>query len=94
MPSREPERFTSVIKVISKNGGVKDATVEVNHPAKAEGWKIYQYSYDTNRGRWSDESVFELVRDPWIIGVYAGIVLLLMGAAGMFLTASKKEVEE
>lgn len=42
-------------------------------------------------GKWSNVSVFELVRDPWLNVVYVGIYLLIIGAIGMFLTASKKK---
>ena len=41
--------------------------------------------------KWSNVSVFELVRDPWLSVVYVGIYLLIIGAIGMFLTASKKK---
>ena len=42
-------------------------------------------------GKWSNVSVFELVRDPWLHAVYVGIYLLIIGAVGMFLTAGKKK---
>ena len=45
----------------------------------------------TMSGKWSNVSVFELVRDPWLNVVYVGIYLLIIGAIGMFLTASKKK---
>jgi ABC-type transport system involved in cytochrome c biogenesis permease subunit len=54
--------------------------VEVNKPLKAESWKIYQYDYDARRGPESQYSVFLLVRDPWLPGVYLGIFLMLAGA--------------
>ena len=55
------------------------------------GWKIYQLSYNEQMGKWSNISVFELVRDPWLHAVYVGIYLLIIGAVGMFLTAGKKK---
>jgi hypothetical protein len=54
------------------------------------GWKIYQYSYDTVRGKWSQYSVFELVIDPWLPVVYLGIFMLLAGSVFLFLSAPKK----
>ena len=42
-------------------------------------------------GKWSNLSVFELVKDPWLPVVYIGIFMLLFGAVGMFLTASRKK---
>lgn len=65
--------------------------IEVNKPFKVNGWKIYQLSYNEQMGKWSNVSVFELVRDPWLSVVYVGIYLLIIGAIGMFLTASKKK---
>jgi hypothetical protein len=41
---------------------------------------IYQYGYDESMGKYSRQSVFELVRDPWLPLVYTGIFMLLAGA--------------
>lgn len=92
MPECEPKRFTSNVNVYTKSGEVmKDVDIEVNKPLEIAGWKIYQLSYDETKGRWSDVSVLELVRDPWLPAVYAGIVMLLIGAVLMFLTAGGKK---
>lgn len=94
MPEREPRRFVSKIKVYTQSGKKQTATVEVNHPLEIEGWKIYQTSYDESKGKWSDVSIFELVRDPWLPVVYTGIFMLIAGALWMFITASqRKEVK-
>ena len=87
MPEREPRRYTSEVTVYTQAGDKQDALIEVNHPLEIDGWKIYQLSYDEALGRWSDTSVFELVRDPWLPYVYAGIFMMLLGAALNFLTA-------
>lgn len=89
MPDREPRRFASEVTIYTQSGEVLDTEIEVNKPAKAEGWKIYQLSYDETKGRWSDISVFELVTDPWLPAVYAGILLMMLGAVALFLTAHK-----
>ena len=89
MPEREPRRYASEVTVYTEAGEKVDATIEVNHPLEVEGWKVYQLSYDEALGRWSDTSVFELVRDPWLPYVYAGIFLMLAGAVLTFLTAGK-----
>ena len=39
-------------------------------------------------GKWSNLSVFELVRDPWLPAVYFGIYMILMGAVLMFIQAA------
>ncbi len=54
---------------------------------------IYQVSYDEKMGRWSNTSVFELVKDPWLPYVYFGIILMLLGTLGLFLLA-KKDIYE
>ena len=55
------------------------------------GKSISSASYNEQMGKWSNVSVFELVRDPWLHAVYVGIYLLIIGAVGMFLTAGKKK---
>ncbi len=94
MPAREPQRFASSVDVYTQTGISDTATIEVNKPLELEGWKIYQLSYDEAKGRWSDISTFELVRDPWLPIVYTGIGLMLLGAFGMFAFAQRREKEE
>lgn len=93
MPECEPKRFVSNVNAFAKSGEmVKEVDIEVNKPLEFDGWKIYQLSYDETKGRWSDISVLELVRDPWLPFVYAGIFMLLAGALIMFLTAGGKKI--
>lgn len=91
MPQREPKRFASDVQVLTKSGGNTLATIEVNRPYEAEGWKIYQYGYDEQMGKWSNYSVLEFVTDPWLPVVYCGFALLLLGALGMFFTAGRSK---
>ncbi len=94
MPGREPKKYKSEVILYSKeNGKVEKATIEVNKTHTLEGWKIYQVSYDEKMGRWSNVSVFELVKDPWLPYVYFGIILMLLGSLGLFLLAKKEEPE-
>lgn len=85
-----PRRFASEIDVFTRSGKHVHATVDVNKPVKVEGWKIYQYGYDTAMGRLSQISIFELVRDPWLPAVYVGIWMMLLGAVCMFILAQRK----
>lgn len=87
MPEREPKRFASEVTVYTKEGKRTEALIEVNKPLSMDGWKIYQLSYDEARGKWSRSSVFELVRDPWLPIVYAGILMLLLGSICLFVLA-------
>lgn len=93
MPEREPQRFASEVKVYTQGGMIEEGTVEVNRPLEVEGWKIYQLSYDEAKGRWSDISVFELVRDPWLPVVYTGIAMMMAGALCLFISAQKRKGE-
>jgi len=96
MPAREPRRYASDITVYTRDGKRVDGVVEVNKPLKVNGWKIYQYSYDDSKGKWSDVSIFELVSDRWIFLVYAGILMMLAGAVCLifFMAPKPSEKEE
>ena len=89
--SREPKRYASNVNIYTQDGKNELTDIEVNKPYSINGWKIYQLSYNEQMGKWSNISVFELVRDPWLYAVYLGIYLLIIGAVGMFLTASKNK---
>ena len=91
MPEREPRRFASDVMVYTKDKQTKEACIEVNKPLSIAGWKIYQLSYDETKGKWSRMSVFELVRDPWLPIVYTGILMMIAGAIGLFLSAPVKK---
>ena len=93
MPQREPRRYVSRVQLFTESGKNVETSIEVNKPYSIDGWKIYQLSYDTQKGRWSDVSIFELVRDPWQPYVYAGIYMMLGGAVLMLLTSQKKRKE-
>lgn len=89
MGEPEPERFLSRVNIITKSGKNAVADIEVNKPYSIDGWKIYQLNYDTTRGKWSRMSVLELVRDPWLPAVYAGLFMLVAGALWMFIARSR-----
>lgn len=89
MPVRDPKQFNSELE-ISKNNTTQLVTIKVNNTTHVEGWKIYQIGYDEKMGRWSNMSIIELVKDPWLPIVYAGIFMMLAGAIGLFLFAKKK----
>ena len=79
-----PKRFASEIQILTKTGKNIETTVDVNKPYEVDGWKIYQYGYDTQMGAQSQISILELVSDPWLPLVYAGIYMMLAGAVCMF----------
>ena len=81
----KPKRFASEIQILTKKGKNIETIVEVNKPYEVDGWKIYQYGYDTQMGAKSQISIFELVSDPWLPWVYVGFYMMLAGAVVMTL---------
>jgi hypothetical protein len=87
-----PRRFASDIQILTKTGKNIQTIVEVNKPVEVDGWKIYQYGYDTQMGAMSQTSILELVSDPWLPLVYIGIYMMLAGAVCMFILGGRKRV--
>ena len=87
-----PKRFASEIQILTKSGKHIATTVDVNKPAEVDGWKIYQYGYDTEMGAQSSTSILELVSDPWLPYVYAGIYMMLAGGLLMLFVGLKEQV--
>ena len=87
-----PKRFASEIQILTKTGKNIETTVDVNKPYEVDGWKIYQYGYDTQMGAQSQISILELVSDPWLPLVYTGIYMMLAGAVCMFVVGGRKRV--
>ena len=86
-----PRRFASDIQILTQSGKNIQTTVEVNKPVEVDGWKIYQYGYDTQMGAMSQTSILELVSDPWLPLVYTGIYMMLAGAVCMFILGGRFE---
>ena len=87
-----PRRFASDIQILTKTGKNIQTTVEVNKPVEVDGWKIYQYGYDTKMGAMSQTSILELVSDPWLPLVYTGIYMMLAGAVCLFAFGKKRKL--
>ena len=85
-----PKRFASEIHILTKTGKTIETIVDVNKPYEVDGWKIYQYGYDTQMGAQSRISILELVRDPWLPLVYTGIYMMLAGAVCLFLNGTQR----
>lgn len=85
----EAKKFSSDIDILTKDGERIKTVLEVNKAFKYKGWKIYQLSYDDKMGKWSDLSVIELVRDPWLPLIYLGIFMMIAGAMHMFWMGNK-----
>ena len=91
MPVQEVKKYTSHVVVMTESGDNKQATIEVNKPLSIGSWKIYQFSYDESLGKYSKTSVFELVYDPWLKVVFAGIFMLLAGSMFLFIVGPEKK---
>lgn len=87
MPYPEARRYLSEVTVSMKNGNEKSYSIEVNHPARIGSWRIYQSGYDTERGRWSDVSILECVRDPWYRVIHMALWLMLAAAVILAVAA-------
>jgi hypothetical protein len=80
----EAKNFSSDIDILTRDGERISTVLEVNKAFKYDGWKIHQLSYDDKMGKWSNLSVLELVRDPWLPLIYLGIFMMIAGAIYMF----------
>ncbi len=89
----QSKRYMSLVQLYTKSGETGLIDIEVNQPRSAEGWKLYQYSYDDRYGKWSPISVIEAVRDPWLPVVYTGFIMMLFGA-GYILWKGKEMANE
>jgi len=85
-----PKRYASEVLIRKASGETVETTIDVNKPVEIEGWKIYQYGYDTEMGAQSHISILELVSDPWLPFVYVGIYMMLGGAVCLFVFGGRR----
>lgn len=84
-----PKDFRSGV-VLRGSRESRTAVLEVNKPVAFEGWKLYQMGYDEQAGRWSELSLIEAVRDPWLPAVYIGFFMIMAGNALFFWKGMKQ----
>lgn len=92
MPRREAKRYLSRVNIMEEGGIRRDVEIEVNHPARVGSWRVYQVGYDTSKGRWSDTSVLECIRDPWYGAAHLALWMLLAAGVVMFVTAGGRRI--
>jgi hypothetical protein len=85
----EPRRYLSNVLARTMQDEPRTVQIEVNKPPRISGWRLYQMSYDQSRGKWSEVSVLEIVKDPWLPMVYLGFVMLFAGAVHIFWIGKK-----
>ena len=93
MKPLQSKGFSSDISVTTPEGLAADDIIEVNRPMKIGHWRIYQKGYDVWKGRWSDSSTLQVIRDPWQWLLDLGIYMLLAGAVLNVLMAAGKKKE-
>lgn len=79
----EPEKYASEI-ILLQDHKTDTVIIEVNKPYHIKGYSLYQLSYDERYGKWSEISVIEAVKDPWLPVVYIGIFMMLAGSLYLF----------
>ena len=89
MRQSEAKKISSTLEIYKNETNTETIKIEINSPVTLKGWKIYQAGYNDKMGKWSDLSIIELVRDPWLPLVYSGIFMLLAGAVYIFWTGRK-----
>jgi hypothetical protein len=75
---RRPRQYRSEIICSWADGRQQHACVAVNQPVSVGGWQLYQSGYDEIAENGARRSLFEVVRDPWLPGVYAGIFMIFL----------------
>ena len=87
-----PKKFRSEVTIRSgKEGDGRSEALEVNKPVSIEGWTLYQMGYDEKSGKWSELSLVEGVRDPWLPVVYVGFFMILAGNTLFFWKGIRKK---
>lgn len=86
----EAKKFSSDVTIYGENGKAEKTTLEVNKPIKVNSWKVYQTSYDERKGKWSEISIVEIVKDPWLPFVYVGLFLMIFGSLYLIWFGRKK----
>ena len=93
MPRREVKKYLSEVEVWK--GEEKHAfDIAVNQPASMGSWKIYQSGYDTSRGKFSQISILECVKDGGYLAVHIAMWTILLSSVLMFILRTKNKKED
>ena len=93
MPRREVKKYLSEVEVWK--GEEKHAfDIAVNQPASMGSWKIYQSGYDTSRGKFSQISILECVKDGGYVAVHVAMWTILLSSVLMFILRTKNKKED
>lgn len=86
LSAAEPKRFSSHVRILAKDRPADTELIQVNNPHKIGALSLYQYSYDSGKGRWSSQSVLQAVYDPWLTLVYLGLFMVIAGSLYLLFT--------
>lgn len=93
MSAPMPKSFCSEVWLTDGDNERHQFDILVNHPAHYDTWYLYQMGYDTERGRWSDISILECVRDPWHpvkqVALWTLLLAALLDIVGKWKTTPK-----
>lgn len=93
MMNPQPKKYRSLVTIFTDEGR-QSRIIEVNQPVKIKGWKLYQSGYDQQKGKDSEISIFEAVRDPWLPVVYTGLFMMLLGGVYLLWIGKEKNPEK
>jgi cytochrome c biogenesis protein ResB len=83
MERPKPAKYASLL-TMTREAETDTVSIEVNNPVHMKGYSVYQVSYDEHLGKWSQVSMLEAVKDPWLPVIYAGIIMVLAGSVYLF----------
>lgn len=87
----EAKRYASYVSVFTSDKKHYDTVIEVNKPLSISGWKIYQSDYDAQFGQWSRHSILDIVKDPWLPIVFAGLYMMVLGSFWLILQGKTRK---
>lgn len=90
--TRNPAEYSSKVRVIDQADKGDLVTISMNEPLKHRGVTFYQASYEEAEPR-PMVSILSVNQDPGRIWKYLGSLLIVLGAAWLFLSKMKKKPE-
>lgn len=73
-----------------KDAKLSSRELKVNRPIHYKGYNVYLHSYEVEKGEQSRYVVLLITRQPWKYLLYSGILLMILGALGLFVSYAAK----
>jgi hypothetical protein len=74
---------------VKKKNEMSDCSIAVNSPGYFEGTKIYIVDFNEQKGKWSNTTTIELIKDSWQPFVYLGLMMMIIGSFFVFWRGNK-----